>query len=295
MLLIDKHENISSFWAVAQVRRILGQKKAGHTGTLDPMASGVLPVMLGGATKFCELLPTKDKAYRATMLLGVETDTLDITGSVLSQKYVGVSAKDVENVLPLFTGDIKQLPPMYSAIQKDGVRLYKLARQGVEIEREKRDVSIYSLSLVSFSEEKGEYVIDVSCSAGTYVRSLISDIGKKLGCGAVMTRLRRTKANGFSVDECITVSELEKLKDEGKSLDPLLIPVDRALSSYRGITVTDKQAVRFVNGGSLDIERLKQDIPEGVYRVYSRDKRFLGLGERKTGDEILSVKRLFIE
>lgn len=293
IILLDKHEDITSFWAAAQLRRITGEKKNGHTGTLDPMASGVLPVLLGGATKFMELLPSHDKAYRATFLLGAETDTLDITGTVLRQRFVSATKADVEQALAAFRGKIMQLPPMYSAVSKDGVRLYKLARQGIEVEREAREVEIFSLELTGADEVKGAYTIDVQCSAGTYIRSLISDIGDALGCGAVMTALRRTKANGF--DESLAHT-LEELRAMGKdTLLSCVLPVDKVLDVYPAVTITDNQTVRFCNGGELDKKRLRNLGEDGLYRVYAPDGRFLGLGLLDSEKEQLAVRRLLIE
>ena len=247
---VDKPEGITSFVAVAKIRRIFGIKKAGHTGTLDPMATGVLPIALGHATRFIELIPSHDKAYKAKFILGKTTDTLDITGKVTGEYDVTSTKEDVENILSSFRGEIEQIPPMYSAIKKDGVRLYDLARQGIEIERESRKVTIYSLELVSYCEDTAEYEIECECSSGTYIRTLIGDIGDKLGCGATMTSLRRTKANGISIDRCYTFEELEKLKDEG-NVENALGSVD-SLIVYDKIKVTAPQAKRFSNGGSLD-------------------------------------------
>lgn len=293
LIILNKHENITSFRAAALVRGITGEKRVGHTGTLDPMATGVLPVMLGGATKFCELLPSHDKSYRAKLLLGVTTDTLDITGAVTSQRHVDVTADEFKAALSRFTGDIEQLPPMYSAVSKDGVRLYMLARQGIEVEREKRSVTVYSAETVFADEQKGEYVIDVCCSAGTYIRTLISDLGEALGCGAIMTGLCRTKANGFTLEAARTVAELEELIKQGR-LSEALIPVDEALSEYPSVRVTENQSVRFKNGGSLDVKRLGKKLPPCLIRVYSPDGDFLGLGEIKADGGEMSVKRVLV-
>lgn len=293
ILLLNKHEDITSFWASAQLRKIAGEKKIGHTGTLDPMASGVLPVLLGGATKFMELLPSHDKAYRATFLLGATTDTLDITGTVLRQRFVSVGKSDVLCALDAFRGKIRQLPPMYSAVSKDGVRLYKLARQGIEIEREYREVEIFSLELVAADEVKGEYTIDVSCSSGTYIRSLVSDLGEALGCGAVLTALCRTRANGFSIEDAHTLSELRECSKE--TFASYLLSVDQVLDAYPAVTITDNQAVRFRNGGELDKARLRGIGADGLYRVYAPDGTFLGLGLLDSEKNALSVRRLLIE
>ena len=290
-VFLDKEEGITSFIAAAKMRRIFSEKKAGHTGTLDPMATGVLPVALGYATRFIELIPSHDKAYRATFLLGKTTDTLDITGEVLSESEVKAKKEDVEIALSKFRGEISQLPPMYSAIKKNGVRLYELARQGIEIERESRQVKIYSLELVSSDEEKNEYTIEVECSSGTYIRSLISDIGDELLCGAVMTSLRRTKANGVSIDKCYTVEQLQKMKDEGRHSEALT-RVDEFLT-YPKLKVSAPQARRFSNGGALDTGRFGGKKEPGLYCVYSPENEFLGIGEIDSEVTELSPKRVY--
>lgn len=292
-VFLNKAEGMTSFFAASRLRRIFSMKKIGHTGTLDPLATGVLPVAIGGATRFIELIESHDKSYRATFLLGRTTDTLDITGKVLSEKEVTATREDVENVLSFFRGEIKQLPPMYSAIKKDGVRLYDLARQGIEIEREERDVTIYSLELVSADEKNNEYTVDVSCSSGTYIRSLISDIGEKLLCGAVMTTLERTNANGIDITECKTLKELEAMKDDG-TLYSAVVPVWEFIR-YTKITVSQAQAKRFKNGGELDLERVKGTDKDGFYNVFSPEGEFLGIGEKVTDEGLLKVKRVYVE
>ena len=292
-VFLDKPEGMTSFFAASRLRRIFSMKKIGHTGTLDPMATGVLPVALGGATRFIELIESHDKAYRATFLLGKTTDTLDITGKVLSENEVAVKKEDVEKALSFFRGEIKQLPPMYSAIKKDGVRLYDLARQGIEIEREARDVTIYSLELVETDEEKNEYTIDVSCSSGTYIRSLISDIGEKLSSGAVMTALKRTSANGIDIGECRSLEELEALKEEG-ALEKAVVPVWEFIK-YPRITVSDSQAKRFKNGGELFLDRVKGLSENIFYNVFSPEGKFLGIGEKDEEAGLLKVKRVYVD
>lgn len=295
-VFIDKPEGMTSFSAAAKVRWLFKVKKAGHTGTLDPMATGVLVVAIGSATRFIELIPDHSKAYKATFKLGIKTDTLDVTGDVLSERVVTSVREDVEQALENFRGNIMQLPPMYSAIKKDGVRLYDLARQGVEIEREQRPVSIYHLALVGANEKENEYEIEVLCSKGTYIRSLIDDIGEALGCGAVMTELRRTGANGVGIEQCHTFESLEKLKAEGE-LERAVVPV-AALFHYKRITVTEAQAKRFSNGGALDIKRLgdlKGEKKQGLYRVYSPEDKFLGIGEIDENMMELSVKRVYVQ
>ena len=286
-----KGENITSFFAVAKVRRIAEEKKAGHTGTLDPNATGVLPVALGGATRFIELLPTHKKAYKATFRTGIETDTLDIWGAVLKTTDIRISLDDILTVLPDFRGEIEQVPPMYSALKKDGVRLYELARQGKEVEREKRKCQIYKLEVQE--SENGEFSLYCECSAGTYIRTLISDIGEKLGSGATMTSLERTFACGVELSSCYTLEQLEELKNSGR-LSEAIIPVDKLLQSYPAVNVTDNQAVRFKNGGDLMANRVKELSSFGIYRVYGQNE-FLGLGEYKEESQSLTVKRVYVE
>lgn len=291
IILLDKPEGITSFGAVARVRRICSEKKCGHTGTLDPMATGVLTIMLGGATRFCELLPGHDKAYVASFRLGTVTDTLDITGKILETREVTATAEQVREKLTEFVGEISQLPPMYSAVSVDGKRLYELARQGIEVERKSRQVTVYSIEMLSENEESGEYTISVECSSGTYIRTLISDLGEALGCGAVMTDLRRTKANGFGIENAVTLEELSAAAENG-TLEELIIPVDKALEEYPVIKVTAAQAKRFSNGGELDLQRLKYPRMLGYFRIYDPENRFIGLGEIGTGDS-LAVKRVY--
>ena len=291
-VFLDKEEGMTSFLAAKKLGRIFGTKKAGHTGTLDPMATGVLVVALDGATRFIELISDHDKAYRARFLLGKTTDTLDITGKILSEKKVNVRKEEVEEILGSFRGEISQLPPMYSAIKKDGVRLYELARQGIEIEREERQVNISSLLLTDYNENTNEYEIEVSCSKGTYIRSLISDIGEALGTGAVMTSLRRIKANGVSVDKCFTLSELCEMQEKGE-LEKAINSVDSFIS-YPRIRVTEAQAKRFSNGGGLDINRFGGKKETGFYNVYSPEGLFLGIGEIDEEKTELKVKRVFV-
>ncbi len=291
IILLDKPNNMTSFSAVNRVRRLLSVKKAGHTGTLDPMATGVLPIALSSCTRFIDFLPVHDKAYVAEARLGVTTDTLDSTGTVLSENEVSVTQEAFEKVIKNYIGTIKQIPPMYSAISKDGKRLYELARQGIEIEREAREINIYSLSLTFFENDR--FGISVECSAGTYIRSLIDDIGRELGCGAVMTALRRTAANGFSIENCVTLEELEKAVSENRQ-NEYITPVEKCFDIYPDITVTEGQAKRFSNGGELSRDRLRENPTDGIYRVYSPEGFFLGLGEIETECEYLKVKRVFV-
>ena len=292
IICLDKPCDMTSFMAVKRASRILGVKKAGHTGTLDPMATGVLVIMLGHCTRFIELLPEHKKSYTARVKLGITTNTLDITGNILSESPVNVTKEQLLSVTEDFKGEILQTPPMYSALKKDGERLYDLARKGIEIEREQRKITIEKLEIYDFNGI--EFSMDVTCSAGTYIRSLCDDIGAKLGCGAVMTELRRTSANGFSIEKSITLEELEQLVSENRT-DEVITSVETALMSYPEITVTNPQANRFRNGGALDYARLHGDYPVGIYRVYSPQRKLLGLGEIKEEKSDLSVRRVLID
>ena len=292
IICLDKPCDMTSFMAVKRASRILGVKKAGHTGTLDPMATGVLVIMLGHCTRFIELLPEHRKGYTARVKLGLTTDTLDITGEVLTENPVNITEEQLLSVAESFNGEISQVPPMYSAIKKDGERLYDLARKGIEIERESRKITIEKLEIYDF--DGVEFSMDVTCSAGTYIRSLCDDIGKALGCGAVMTALRRTEANGFSIENAVTLENLEKLVSENKT-DEVITSVEKALMSYPEIVVTNPQANRFHNGGELGYDRLRGDYPIGIYRVYSPERKLLGLGEILTEKGDLTVRRVLID
>ncbi len=292
IICLDKPCDMTSFMAVKRASRILGVKKAGHTGTLDPMATGVLVIMLGHCTRFIELLPEHRKSYTARVKLGLTTDTLDITGEILSECKANVTPEQLLSVAEKFKGEIMQTPPMYSAIKKDGERLYDLARKGIEIERESRKITIEKLEIYDF--QGTEFSMDVTCSAGTYIRSLCDDMGRELGCGAVMTELRRTEANGFSIENAVTLEELEKLVSENNT-ERVITSVEKALMSYPKITVTKPQANRFSNGGELGYDRLHGEYGIGIYRIYSPEKEFLGLGEILTEKGDLTVRRVLVK
>ena len=287
LLLINKPEGLTSFGVVAKIKWLLHTKRVGHTGTLDPMATGVLPVLVGRDTVLCSHLLDADKEYIATVKLGITTDTLDKTGRVLSETEVSVSLEDIESVLNGFLGKQSQIPPMYSALKKDGVRLYDLAREGKEIEREPREIEIFELELLEFSGD--EFKIRVLCSKGTYIRSLADDIGKKLGTGAILTTLKRTKTAGFKIEECV---DLDSLTPENTS--SFLKSAESAVLNYRLLTVSEKQAQRFANGGELALDRLhfKAEPQNGeIYRVKCGE-RFLGLGEVDFSKSALKIKCL---
>lgn len=291
IIAIDKPKGYTSFDVVAVVRKYIKQKKVGHTGTLDPMATGVLPILIGQATKVIPYMTDETKEYVAEFKLGVTSDTLDITGKLSEKKEPHVCFQDMLSVLESFKGEIKQVPPMYSAVSKDGVKLYKLARQGIEVSREARKVTIHNIELIHFDEEKqcGEFF--VSCSKGTYVRTLCADMGDIFGCGAVMTGLRRTKACSFSIDQCVSLDGFKDLVERGL-LEEQILPIDSLLIAYPKVCVTSKQAKRFLNGGELSVDRLSgvktlQD--QTLVRVYSDTKEFISIG-RLDGFSLVPVK-----
>ncbi len=295
VLLIDKPKGFTSFDVIAVVRKLTGQLKTGHTGTLDPNATGVLTVLLGSATKAQDIILNHDKSYVAGFKLGLTTDTLDIWGTVTSKSESRVSRAEVERLIPKFSGEIEQVPPMYSAVKKDGQRLYDLARRGIEVERKARKVTVYKLALTDFDEETQEGTLEISCSKGTYVRTIIDDLGTSLGTGAVMTALRRTFACGFSIDDCITLDDLKLLSEKGEA-QTALRSVESLFYDCVEVKISDGQAKRFSNGGALDITRtaLKkaEDIDGKIYRVKNADS-FLGLAKADTSAGLLKIYKLF--
>jgi tRNA pseudouridine55 synthase len=286
LLLIDKPQGITSFSAVSAVKRAAKEKRVGHTGTLDPMATGVLPILLGKATALSSIMLDADKRYIATIKLGVATDTCDITGTVLNTGNVSCNNEDVEKALLHFTGEIEQTPPMFSAIKKDGVRLYDLARKGESVEIPSRNITVFSLKLLSQLNSNNEFTVECHVSKGTYIRSLARDIGEYLGCGATLSALRRTFASGFNINACIA---LENLNNE--NIEKHILSEETAVMHLREIAVTEKQAIRFCNGGQLGFERIKVcNIKENeMFRVKYHDK-LLGIGIADFENKEIAIK-----
>lgn len=286
LILLNKPSGITSFGAVAKIKRRAAEKRVGHTGTLDPMATGVLPVFLGRATALSSYLLDGDKSYRATVKLGVSTDTCDITGEVIKDCVVNLNNNDVLSALKNFVGEIEQTPPMFSAIKKDGVRLYELARKGIEVEIPKRTVAIRSISQISPLNEKNEFDVEVTVSKGTYIRSLCRDIGEFLGVGATLTALCRTEASGFSIEDCI---DLEDITED--NISEYLLNEETAVSHFKEINVTENQARRFSNGGQLSYERLKeQAFDDGELFRVKHNGLFIGLGFADNERQQLGIK-----
>lgn len=275
ILLLDKPQGISSNQALQRVKRIYNANKAGHTGSLDPLATGMLPVCFGEATKISGYLLDANKRYSATCQLGVRTDSADADGKVIERKPVeGLNRSDIEAALKQFTGDIQQVPPMYSALKRDGVPLYKLARQGVEVEREARNVTIYSLKLDSYEGDRLE--LTVSCSKGTYIRTLVDDIGEFLGCGAHVTSLRRLQVDPFEESELHTIEQLNTLQDQGfTALDSILLPVKAGLANWPSVSISVEIESYLRQGQSVFLPKLRE---QGLVRLDGQTGDLVGIG-----------------
>jgi tRNA pseudouridine55 synthase len=276
VILLDKPSGISSNDAVQRVKRLYGAAKVGHTGSLDPLASGMLPLCLGEATKVSGFLLDANKRYHVVARLGVRTTTADVEGEVISELPVpALVHDDVDRQLDRFRGQIEQIPPMYSALKHNGERLYKLARQGVEVERAPRPVTIHSLDLIALDGESLTFA--VHCSKGTYVRTLAEDIGEMLGCGAHVIDLRRTAVEPYDSAGMVTIDHLESVRDGGghAALDQLLLPIDTALQQWPSVTVLADAAFYLGQGQPVLVPRAPTS---GLVRVYGPGERFLGVG-----------------
>ncbi len=288
---VNKPKGFTSFDVIAKMRGILKMKKLGHAGTLDPDATGVLPVFVGFATKACDILPCHDKTYEAEFRLGITTDTQDISGKVLSERECnGVTEDILRDVLADFRGEIQQIPPMYSAVSVGGKRLYELARKGVEIEREARTVNILRLELLSFDESTHTGKLEVRCSKGTYIRTLINDIGERLSCGAAMTALVRTEAAGFTLDDCVTLEELQNTDD----FTEVVIPIERVFSDYPKIELNKDQTRMYKNGVRLDLARVKNSRDSEIFSVCGEGE-FLGIARADREKNLLVGERNFYD
>lgn len=282
VLLLDKPQGLSSNTALQVAKRLLNAAKAGHTGTLDPMATGLLPLTFGEATKFSQMLLDADKAYEATLKLGVETDSGDAEGAVVATSPVDVDASALEQALTAFRGEIDQVPPMYSALKRDGKPLYEYARAGIELERKARRVTIFRLECLAFD---GDLVrISVHCSKGTYIRSLAMDLGKVLGCGAHLAALRRTGIGDFRVDDAVALEDFEST--ELAERKRRLAPVDALVCGFESVGLSPEHSAAILQGRPVSVP----DASEGLLRLYA-DDRFLGIGVRDEAG-VLRAKRL---
>ena len=297
ILAVNKPEGWTSFDVVAKLRGILGIKRLGHAGTLDPMATGVLPVFIGKATKACDILPVDEKSYIAGFKLGYVTDTQDCTGEILSESDIAVSFDLLKEAAAGFVGDIMQLPPMYSAVSVGGKRLYELARQGKVIERETRQRRVNFIEIQEYDESTRQGRMLVSVSKGTYIRTLINDIGEKLGCGGIMTSLIRTSSGGFGIEQCLSLEEIQSYAD-GDRLRQVVFHVEKAFDGvYEKVQLNKRCTPLYKNGVKLRCEQVgieKSAENDGkTYCVYGFDGEFLGLGQADVQKNELKIYKNF--
>jgi tRNA pseudouridine55 synthase len=282
IVIIDKPQGWTSQDVTARLRRVFNTKRIGHGGTLDPMATGVLPVFVGRATRGVEFFEHAEKTYETVLRLGITTDTEDITGTVLTQADVSLTQARLEQVLQQFRGEIMQVPPMYSALKVNGQKLCDLARKGKEVERKPRPITIHELTLLDVEAESIR--LRVRCSKGTYIRTLCKDIGQALGCGGCMAALRRVTAGEYTIEESVPLAELL----ENENPEAYLRPVDTMFRNYPAVTLSEKQTLRCRNGNSFSVK-----MENGTYRAYSRDGEFLMLA--KVEDGVMSTIKSFWE
>lgn len=285
IVIIDKPAGWTSQDVCAKLRGVLWERRVGHSGTLDPMATGVLPVFVGRATRAVEFAENDRKRYAAALRLGLVTDTQDVTGTALETRPVAVSEAEVLSVLPEFTGPLWQVPPMYSAVKLGGKKLYELARRGQSVERPARKIEIFSLALTGRDGE--DYLLDVECSKGTYIRTLCHDIGQRLGCGACMAALRRTRAGAFGIEDAHPLEAVIAAGEQGRAGD-LLRPVDSLFAALPAVTL-DAPRERKCRCGS----EFRLDAPDGEYRVYGESGEFLMVGRAREG--VMHTVKSFFE
>ena len=284
IILIDKPQEWTSHDVVGKLRGILHERRIGHSGTLDPLATGLLVVFVGRATRAVEFAEADRKEYIAGLRLGMSTDTQDITGRIVSEVSDIPDEPEVRNVLERFKGGLEQIPPMYSAVKIGGKKLYELARKGESIERKPRHITVFDLKITGRSDD--DYILDVVCSKGTYIRTLCHDIGAALGCGGCMSSLRRIKSGVFSVEDAYTISEVQEAADRGEA-DKLLLPTDTLFAGYPELRVDADDEKKLKNGNVISTAA-----PDGRFRVYSESGEFLLLGDVNAG-KLKTVKNFF--
>lgn len=293
---IKKEKGYTSHDVVAKLRGMIGQRKIGHTGTLDPDATGVLPVCLGKATKLCDMLTDKDKTYEAILLLGKETDTQDIWGNVLEEKETtNLNEEDVRQAILSFVGEYEQIPPMYSALKVNGKKLYELAREGITVERKSRMVHIYQITILDIQLPRVR--MEISCSKGTYIRTLCHDIGQVLKCGGCMEELTRTKVSRFLLKDSFTLEQIAMLQQEGK-LNEIVVPIDEMFSDYKAVCLKEAYDSVAYNGNYLKLKFLcgTETLEDGMYvRVYDSKKVFVAIYQYKKIGNTLKIIKMFYE
>lgn len=289
ILCMNKPQGFTSFDVIGKLRGILHFKKLGHAGTLDPMATGVLPVFIGKATKCCDILPNDNKSYIAEFQLGYITDTQDSSGNIIKNYPIReITEKDIKSVLPQFIGDIQQIPPMYSAVSINGKRLYELARQNIVVERPSRNISVFDIKLLSYDKENLKGKLEISCGKGTYIRTIINDIGEVLKIGGCMTSLIRTSSGGFTLEDCYTFQDIENAM-QNNSIDDLIIPTERIFLNLPKIVLTENQSKMYKNGVKLTFEELSLKDVQKSYRMYSNDGTFLGTSNADFQEKFLRI------
>lgn len=289
ILLLNKPTGMSSNGALQVAKRLFGAAKAGHTGSLDPLATGMLPICFGEATKFSQFLLDADKSYRVTGKLGITTTTGDADGEVIETRPVNASSAAIEAALLAFVGEIEQVPSMYSALKHKGQPLYKLARQGIEVERKPRQVTIHAIRVLAVRDDEVDFEVD--CTKGTYVRSLVEDLGTKLGCGGHVKVLHRISAGSYPTDRMLTLEQLEELKDRGgvEALDAVLLPESSAVADWPKVQLTDNAAFYLLQGQAVTVADRPADGMVVVFRA--SDQRFLGVAE-VNDDGMIAPRRL---
>lgn len=292
---VYKEKGFTSHDVVAKLRGILHQKKIGHTGTLDPDATGVLPVCLGNATKLCDLLTDKDKTYKAVLKLGMVTDTQDLTGKILEELEVECSTEEMEQVLFSFLGDYKQIPPMYSALKVNGKKLYELAREGKTIERKPRQVKIHDIKILHTNWQEKEVEFEVTCSKGTYIRTLCHDVGEKLGCGGAMKSLVRTRVSRFSIEESLSLAQIEQFAKDGR-LEEKIIAIDKFFENNPAVYMKEDADKRIYNGNFFQKRNIRtQETGTGDWiRVYDSKGIFIGIYKLEEKEDIYKPVKMFL-
>lgn len=294
IICVNKPQGFTSFDVIAKMRGILKMKRLGHAGTLDPMATGVLPVFAGRATKACDILPDHDKTYEAGFRLGITTDTQDVTGTVTKERPANVTSEQIKNTLESFRGEIMQVPPMYSAVSVGGKRLYDLARKGIEVEREARPITVYCLEITEFDESEQSGTLKISCSKGTYIRTLINDIGEALGCGGIMTSLVRTAACGFTLADCVTLEQLQAIANGDGDFSSLTRPIESVFEGLPSVRLSPAQERMYRNGVKLSLEKIKISGEGSPIKVYG-ESGFIGTALPDKENGILRVHKNFCQ
>lgn len=288
ILNVLKPAGMTSFDVVGFLRKTTAQKKIGHTGTLDPMAVGVLPICFGNATKAIEFMIDKDKTYRAELTLGAATDTQDSSGQVLYQKEVTLDVESIKSAIMEFRGEIQQLPPMYSAIKIGGRKLYEIAREGGTVERQPRSITIYDIDIVRIWDNGRKVLFDVHCSKGTYIRTLCHDIGERLGCGGHMSFLERTKAGKYSIESALTLEKISELA-ENKLLDNYMLSAESVFDGYGSVVLNESEMFKYNNGVWIGYDGISEN-ENPVVKIYDTDKNFIGIGEF-----VINEKRYYLK